>query len=175
MNRSVARSLALALALLGAGCGEETASIPVPKEPGPGAMGYFCRMTLAEHQGPKGQILPKGWSEPLWFSSVRDALTYVGQDIISERELAAFWVNDMEQGSWEKPALGSWIDAQSAWYVIDSKKSSGMGGSEAVPFRRREAAQGFAAQFGGRVLGYAEARDAINTPPEIPDTEASGI
>ena len=144
-----------------AACGREETIVAVPREPGPDAVGYFCRMTLAEHAGPKGQILPKGWEEPLWFSSVRDALTYVEQEIVSDREIAGFWVNDMAQGTWEEPALGSWIEAASALYVIGSSKASGMGGSEAVPFKDRSAAEAFAKVHGGEVAGYVEARRAL--------------
>ena len=110
---------------------------------------------------PKGQILPKGWKEPLWFSSVRDALTYVEQDLVSDREIAAFWVNDMAQGSWEQPAAGAWVDARNAVYVLGSSKSSGMGGGEAVPFKEKAAAEAFISQFGGRLADYPAARRDI--------------
>jgi copper chaperone NosL len=157
----------IALVALSA-CGRDDAQIAAPREPDSNSVGYFCRMGLGEHAGPKGQILPKGWKDPLWFSSVRDALTYVEMEIVSEHEIAGFWVNDMAQGSWEKPAPGSWIDARHAWYVLESRKTSGMGGSEAVPFKLREAAQAFAEEHGGRVAGYAEAKRSVSveSPPE---------
>lgn len=158
--RPLAAFLALlSLVLMACGRGEEVTA--VPREPGPGAIGHYCRMTLNEHKGPKGQILPKGWKDPLWFSSVRDALTYVEQDIVSDREISGFWVNDMAQGTWETPALGSWIEAKTAWYVVGSTKTSGMGGSEAVPFKERAAAEAFAKENGGRVADYLTARRAI--------------
>ena len=118
----------VALSLLGA-CGPQDEQIARPREPDANSIGFFCRMGLAEHTGPKGQILPKGWTDPLWFSSVRDALTYAEMEVVSEREMAGFWVNDMAQGTWERPAAGSWIAAQEAWYAIDSRKASGMGGT----------------------------------------------
>jgi copper chaperone NosL len=148
--------LLVILALVGCGRGDE--QVAQPREPGPDAVGYFCGMTLKEHKGPKGQILPKGWKDPLWFSSVRDALTYVEQEIVSEREMAGFWVNDMGAGTWDAPAPGSWIEAKSAWYVVGSTKSSGMGGAEAAPFKERGAADAFAKAFGGQVADYATAR-----------------
>lgn len=172
--RTFIKVLLLAAILPLSACGDANQTAPMPREPGAGAIGYFCRMNLSEHGGPKGQILPKGWADPLWFSSVRDALMYVAQDIVSERELAAFWVNDMEQGTWESPAPGSWVSAQAAWYVVGSSKASGMGGGEAVPFRRREAADGFAEQFGGHVVDYSVAREAINSAPATLDMEANG-
>lgn len=148
----------LGLLLVLAGCGEsEFAEAPQPREPGSRAIGYFCRMTLAEHVGPKGQLLLKGWNEPLWFSSVHDAFVYVAQDLVNESEIAGFWVNDMGQGSWEKPARGSWIAAKDAVYVVDSRKGAAMGGAEAVPFKERAQAQAFAGTFGGRVVDYQQA------------------
>ena len=152
-------SALLFLALAACGRGNEQAALP--REPGPDAVGYYCRMTLKEHKGPKGQILPKGRQDPLWFSSVRDALPYVEQDIVSDREIAGFWVNDMAQGTWDEPAPGSWIAAKSAWYVLASSKSSGMGGSEAVPFKEKAAAEKFANANGGHVADYAVTRREI--------------
>lgn len=168
------RMTLLALVLLLSGCSREPVQVAGPREPGPATTGYYCRMTLAEHKGPKGQILPKGWKDPLWFSSVRDALTYVEQDIVSERELAGFWVNDMGQGTWEKPAAGAWVSAKDAWYVIGSTKTSGMGGGEAVPFKERATAQTFAKSNGGQVADYASARKAMAEAQTAPDTQGGG-
>ncbi len=157
-----------AVTWLGA-CGPQDDQIARPREPDASSIGFFCRMGLAEHAGPKGQILPKGWTDPLWFSSVRDALTYAEMELVSELEMAGFWVNDMAQGSWEKPAVGSWISAQEAWYAIDSRKASGMGGSEAVPFAAKGAAEAFVKVNGGRVVDYAEAKRSVAAggSPEI--------
>lgn len=152
------RLAVLGLLLLIAGCGESGVTVaPQPREPDSHAIGYYCRMTLTEHAGPKGQILLKAAPEPLWFSSVHDALTYVSQDLTSERDMAGFWVNDMGQGSWERPAPGSWIAADAAFYVVASSKSAAMGGVEAVPFKDRERAEAFVREFGGRIVDYRAA------------------
>lgn len=164
--------IVFAAAVLLAACGQSEAQRAEPREPGPGAVGHYCRMTLAEHKGPKGQILPRGWQEPVWFSSVRDALTYVAQDIVSERELDGFWVNDMGQGTWDKPAPGSWIDARTAWFVIGSTRSSGMGSDEAVPFKDKEAAEAFTRASGGRVVTYAAALEHIAQASTEVETES---
>lgn len=166
------RAVPLVLALLMlAACGRETSEVAQPREPDANAIGFYCRMALGEHKGPKGQILPRGWKDPLWFSSVRDALTYVETDLVSEREMAGFWVNDMGQGTWDKPAPGSWIDARTAWFVTGSSMMSGMGGDEAVPFKERTAAEAFAAEHGGRVVTYADARVSLSTTqPGSPDS-----
>lgn len=157
-----------------AGCSRTAEKIVSPREPGPNAIGYYCRMTLSEHKGPKGQIWPRGWNDPLWFSSVRDALTYVDQEIISEKELAAFWVNDMGQGTWDRPAAGAWVPASEAWYVVGSSKSGGMGSDEAVPFKERSAAESFAKENGGSVVNYASARKEVATAPAPQDAPGGG-
>ena len=162
----------VSLFLLVAGCGETTVAVaPQPREPDSHAIGYYCHMMLKEHAGPKGQILLKGSSVPLWFTSVRDALTYVDQDL-NESELAGFWVNDMGQGSWEQPAPGSWIEAKSAVYVLGSSKAAAMGGNEAVPFKKRDEAETFAREFGGRISDYAAALKYIAETPVAPSEGA---
>lgn len=142
-----------------AGCSEEVAvGAAVPREPDSHATGYYCGMTLAEHTGSYGQLLLRGWDEPLWFSSARDALTYVSQDLASEEEIAGFWVNDMGAGPGERPAPGTWVEAKRAWYVVGSRKTATMGGLEVVPFKERTKAEDFAKESGGSVVAYAEAR-----------------
>jgi len=160
---------ALSLCLLVAGCGQSKVSVaPQPREPDSNAIGYYCHMTLKEHVGPKGQILLKGSTVPLWFTSVHDALTYAEQDL-DESELAGFWVNNMGQGSWEHPAPGSWIAAKSAFYVLASSKAAAMGGNEGVPFKKRDEAEAFAREFGGRIADYGAAlKEVAETPVAAP-------
>jgi copper chaperone NosL len=160
MNRGALIVLLTCLALTA--CGEENETIVAsPQEPDSHAVGYYCRMTLSEHPGPKGQLLLKGAANPLWFSSVRDALTYVEQDLPNESDIAGFWVNDMAQGTWEKPGPGSWIEAAKAWYVLGSGKTAAMDGGEAVPFKERADAEAFAKEFGGRIGDYNAARGEV--------------
>jgi len=160
MSRSAVVILLLCAAL--AACDQNgEAVIASPREPDSHAVGYYCRMTLTEHPGPKGQLLLKDSADPLWFSSVRDALIYIEQDLTNESEVAGFWVNDMAQGTWEKPAPGSWIEAPKAWYVLGGGKTAAMGGGEAVPFKEQAQAEAFAAEFGGRTGDYSAARREI--------------
>jgi copper chaperone NosL len=161
----------LALLLLGVAfsltaCGRsEKAALPAPQEPTSHAVGYYCNMVVTEHPGPKGQIFLKGKTEPIWFSSVRDTFTYLGEEVLTEGELAAVWVNDMTQGSWEHPAAGAWVEARKAWYVVDSHLAAAMGGTEAVPFADHAAAEAFANQYGGEVTDYETARRKIESAP----------
>jgi copper chaperone NosL len=160
MMRATFLMLCMCLALTA--CGEDGSPVAaLPREPNSHAAGYYCRMTLSEHPGPKGQLLLKGATDPLWFTSVRDALIYVAQDLSSENEIAGFWVNDMAQGAWERPAPGSWIEANKAWYVVGSSRTAAMGGGESVPFKLHANAAAFAETYGGHVGDYALARREI--------------
>lgn len=161
------RALTTCLTLLGclllAACSDEPTRNYTAEEPSREATGFYCGMLITEHQGPKGQIQLDNPLPRLWFSSVRDALTYAAQEVANDGEIAGFWVNDMSKGTWEKPAPGSWVDARKAFFVIGSNKASGMGGGEAVPFGERSQADAFAKINGGHVVDYQTARQEITT------------
>jgi copper chaperone NosL len=146
----------LALAL--SACKDDrSAALPAPQEPGPDAVGTICRMDLAEHTGPKGQVFIKSQDKPLWFSSVRDTFTWLLIDEGTGRQFAAIYVNDMgKSSSWEKPDAGAWIEARKALFVTGSDRGSDMGGGELVPFSTRALAQEFAGKHGGAVVEYSE-------------------
>ena len=155
------KSLALAVlvALLLSACKEEAAK-PEPQTLTDEAIGRYCGMMLAEHEGPKGQVFIQGISEPLWFSSVRDAVAFT---LLPEepKDIAAIYVSDMGAAvSWADPGSDNWTDARTASFVIGSSAEGGMGGAEAVPFADRARAETFAAETGGQVVPF----DAI--PPE---------
>lgn len=114
--------------------------------------GHFCRMTVVDHKGPKGQIHLKG-RKPLFFSSVRDTVAFTMLPEEPKRILAIF-VNDMTRTNWDRPGTDTWIDARKAFYVIGSRKRGGMGAPEAVPFLKEKDALDFAARFGGRVVTF---------------------
>ena len=153
------RALALlAIGLLGlAGCGEddEVVARPAPVEPTREASGHYCGMILVDHSGPKAQVHLPGEAEPVWFSSVRDAIAFT---MLPEepRNYTAIYVNDMGVAQWEAPEPGTWIDAMGASYVIGSDRMGGMGVPEAVPFATREAAERFVAAHGGRIVALTE-------------------
>ena len=143
-------------ALVLAGCGEaEIAAAPEPAKLTRDATGHYCRMIVADHKGPKGQIHLAGRKAPIWFSSVRDTIAFTMLPEESKR-IAAIYVNDMSNTPWEEPGPGTWIAAKSAVYVIGSTKRGGMGAAEAVPFKTAEAAKAFAAKFGGHVVAFAK-------------------
>ena len=146
------------LALSGiAGCGDddEIVARPAPVEPTRDASGHYCGMILLDHKGPKAQVHLPDEAEPVWFSSVRDAIAFT---MLPEepRNHTAIYVNDMGAARWDAPEPGTWIDAANAHYVIGSERMGGMGVPEAVPFAARDAAERFVAAHGGRIVALAD-------------------
>ena len=152
---NILAALAVCMGAL-AGCSEQVET-PEPLKLTREAIGHYCNMIVADHPGPKAQIHEKGRAKPLWFSSVRDGLAYMTLPGEAQR-VVAFYVHDMSRAdNWEAPPDdGVWIKASDAVYVIGSKKRGGMGARETVPFKSREGAQSFAAEFGGKAVSYAE-------------------
>ena len=62
-----------------AGCKDDVASavIPGPLALTEEAAGHYCQMIILEHQGPKAQVHLEGLPAPLWFSQVRDGISYL--------------------------------------------------------------------------------------------------
>ena len=161
-------------ALLLHACGEpeHEAVAPAPGELSREAIGYYCNMIVIDHHGPKGQVFISGRDEPIWFTSVRDTITFT---LLPEepKNIAAIYVNDMGRASWNQPEPDTWIDARQASYVIGSDKVGGMGAPEAVPFADRSAAEAFASRYGGKVVAFDEVpRDYLLTAVPVP-THAS--
>ncbi|MET1415383.1 nitrous oxide reductase accessory protein NosL [Roseibium sp. HPY-6] len=144
--------LLLALGLL-AGCQEapevaKPAAITLTAE----AAGHYCQMTVLEHEGPKAQIHLSGNPFPFWFTQVRDAIAFMHSPE-EPKDIAAIYVSDMDvAANWKEPGFDNWIDAEAAWFVVDSKQAGGMGAPETIPFGTEEGAKKFAAAQGGRVL-----------------------
>ena len=152
MIRSLLAGAALVLL---AGCGEETETVaPTAQEVTRDAIGHYCHMIVADHPGPKGQIFVAGREEPYWFSSVRDAIAFTKLPE-EPRNISAVYVNDMARAeTWKSPEPGTWMDAKTARFVIESSRRGGMGALEAVPFSDDAKAQAFAHQFGGHVVTF---------------------
>ena len=173
MDGPKTRCLALAVLLLLSACGDaQETEIPLPKELTRDAIGYYCNMIVQDHPGPKGQIFLSDRSDPIWFSSVRDTIAFT---LLPEeaKNIAAIYVNDMGRASWESPEAGTWIESESAWYVIGSDRRGGMGAPEIVPFSERPAAEAFVTSHGGRVIGFADI-PADSVLGEIPEATGHG-
>jgi copper chaperone NosL len=130
--------------------------VPSAQEFGPGQVAEFCSMSLQEHSGPKAQIFVKGRALPYWFASVHDMFAFT---LLPEepRAIVAIYVNDMGHvHDWDHPEPGTWVEARKAFFVIDSRRHSGMDEAETVPFSDPAAAQVFIGQNGGRMVRFNE-------------------
>ena len=159
------KSLALIMFTLVTACGpDEVIPPPIAQEITRDHIGYYCGMIVADHLGPKGQIHLAGREQAIWFTSVRDTITFT---LLPEepRNIRAIYVNDMGRADWNFPEAGTWIDAKTAWYVIASTKVGGMGAPEAVPFAEQAQADAFAAQHGGEVVGFSDIPAEYITAP----------
>lgn len=123
--------------------------------------GYFCGMIVEDHAGPKSQVFVQGREQPLWFTTTRDGLAFLRLPE-ETRPVTAFYVSSIDRGGWEHPEseASSWIEAQAAWFVIDSKRLGSMGAPETIPFSNRTSAEAFTVQFGGEVLQFADIPDS---------------
>ena len=135
------------------------ADVPLPQTLTRDANGYYCLMTVVNHNGPKGQIILRDQPQALWFTSVRDTVAFT-LSAEEPKNIAAIYVNDMSDANWDDPGADNWIDAHKAWYVLGSERSGGMGAPETVPFATKEKAELFASQQGGAVYTFA------SIPPE---------
>lgn len=146
-------SLVMTAPLVLDACGDDEPEVPKPHALTAEATGRYCHMLLSEHQGPKGQIHLKSAKEPLWFSSVRDTVTFT---LLPEepKDIVAIYVTDMTSADWSQPGDDSWMNAREAYYVIRSDLASGMGAPEAVPFKREEGAKAFRAAHGGEIVRF---------------------
>ncbi|MCW2241086.1 nitrous oxide reductase accessory protein NosL [Azospirillum canadense] len=160
--------LAATLLLPLSACKDERAETapPAPVAITADAIGHYCGMNLADHPGPKGQVLVKGQERPVWLSSVRDtfAFTMLPEET---KDVRAIYVTDVGKAADpQKPDLSVWVEARKAWYVLNSRQRGGMGEAEPFPFADEAAARAFAAANGGTVKRFAEVKeDEILTPP----------
>lgn len=110
-------------------------------------------MLLAEHPGPKAQILYAGSADPDFFCDTVEMFNvYLQPEQV--RAVRALFVQDMAKADWDQPR-GHWIDARRAYYVIGSQRRGSMGPTIAS-FAEREEAERFAGEYGGRVLSFTE-------------------
>jgi len=153
IRRILLMPLTLAIPLALGACSDDAPEVPKPHAMTDDATGRYCHMLLSEHQGPKGQIYLKSEKEPIWFSSVRDTITFT---LLPEepKDIAAIYVTDMTDADWSQPGDDSWMDARDAYYVIRSDLAGGMGAPEAVPFKAEVGAKAFQAAHGGDIVRY---------------------
>lgn len=155
-----------AVALAGCGRKDEAADAGRPHEIAAQSSCSLDGMLLADYPGPKGQIIYRGDSQVNWFC---DSVELLNALLKPEqvRPLLTAHVQDMAKADWDKP-VGHWVDARQAFYVLGSKRHGSMGPT-AASFAEEGAAKAFAAQWGGRVLRYAEIK------PEMVDLSGGAL
>lgn len=162
MIRNFFGAMIVSAGLVGlAGCNDQNA---VTQVPGPVAMteeavGHYCNMNILEHTGPKAQIHLENLLHPIWFSQVRDAVAFTRLPEETQ-EAIAIYVHDMGKAEqWDFPGDDTWIDINTAFFVIGSSKIGGMGAPETIPFGSNESAEKFVAQHGGEIVLLAAIPD----------------
>ncbi len=149
-------AMALSAAFLLSACQENQINvIPAAVAMTEDALGHYCQMNLTEHEGPKAQIHLVGSEHPIWFSQIRDAVAFTRLPE-ETKEVSAIYVSDMGKApSWANPGDDNWVNADDAYFVIESRLRGGMGAPEAVPFGDEAVAMAFRFQNGGRIVRLA--------------------
>lgn len=153
--------LFLAGLFLLAGCGEapdtERRLEPVAIEAGDEC--HVCGMLITRFPGPKGEAFVRHREQALKFCSTRDLFAWLLQPETAA-SVQAVYVHDMARAAWEAPGQEHLIPAESAWYVVGSRRRGAMGPTLAS-FAERADAEAFAAEHGGRVLAYKAVNLAV--------------
>lgn len=115
-------------------------------------------MLLADYPGPKAQVHFAGQGTPSFFCDTVElfATLLAGEQVRTAR---AVYVQDMGQADWNAPQ-GHWIDAKSAVFVVGGKRHGSMGPTIGS-FAHEADAKKFAAEYGGKVLRFAEITPAM--------------
>lgn len=147
-------TLALSVALLAA-CSDQAAKQQTfePVEVTTGTSCELDGMLLADYPGPKAQIHFADQERPAFFCDTVELFNTLlaGEQV---RAVRAVYVQDMGKASWEAPK-GNWVDAKASFYVIGSKREGSMGPTIAS-FAQQADAEKFAAEYGGKVLKFAD-------------------
>ena len=127
---------------------------------------FICGMEIKRFPGPKGQALLHHSAHPIKFCSSNELLGWLLQPD-TPGVLHSAYVHDMGKAtSWATPNDDYYIDVKKAWYVIGHSQKGAMGVSLAS-FTKKQDAQKFKNDFGGRLIGYSEIDNQmlINSSP----------
>ena len=155
-------SAASAIAPLGllSGCSEQAAQQRslAPVEIDRSTSCELDGMLLADYPGPKAQIHFAGQDKPSFFCDTVELFSTLlaGEQV---RAVQAVYVQDMGQADWNAPQ-GHWIDGKSAIYVVGGKRHGSMGPTIGS-FAQEADAKKFAAEYGGKVVRFAEITPAM--------------
>lgn len=109
-------------------------------------------MTLLDFPGPKAQIQYSAGAPEFFCSTMEMFSIYLQPE--QKRRITGIFTQDMGKTDWENPK-GNWFDAKKGFYVLDSKKLGAMGPTLGA-FTRKEDAEAFAKQYGGKVLQFGQ-------------------
>lgn len=149
-------------------CGDRAgdAQAVAPVEIGASTTCELDGMLLVDYPGPKGQIHYAGAAAPVFFCDTVELFnTMLRPEQV--RKVVAVYVQDMGKADWDQPR-SNWMDAKSGFYVLGSKRHGSMGPTVAS-FAQESDAQKFAAQWGGKMLRYAEVK------PEMVDLSGGAL
>ncbi len=146
----------VAAALMIAGCGEAPNPVThTATDFTPSTACVLDGMLLAEHPGPKAQILYANAEEPEFLCDTVEMFhLYLQPEQV--RAVAAVFVQDMGKAEWDQPR-GHWIDARQAWFVLGGKRRGSMGPTIASFAQPADAAT-FADKYGGQVLAFDQVK-----------------
>jgi len=118
---------------------------------------HLCGMLITRFDGPKGEVFRKETGEQVFkFCSTRDMFSYY-LDPENKRNVEQMLVHDMSKMPWGNDSIDDkhFIDAKTAWYVAGSEKTGAMGETLAS-FSKKDDAQAFAKEFGGKVISFVD-------------------
>ncbi len=115
---------------------------------------HLCGMIIRGFPGPKGEQYTRGQARTQKFCSTRDLFAFLLQPENIHRAARVF-VHDMAVAPWESPDDNAFIDARSAFYVVNHSQQGAMGPTLAS-FKTEADARQFSGRFGGRVIGFAD-------------------
>lgn len=149
--RQSALLVAIASTLVLAACNNDSKTAG-PQEITSNTVCSLDGMVLADYPGPKAQI-HYAQGEPDFFCDTVEMFSiYLRPE--QQKAITAIFVQDMGKADWMTPK-GQWIDARKAFYVVGSKREGSMGPTIAS-FAEENSARQFAAQYGGKVLPFAQ-------------------
>ncbi|MCF6280814.1 MAG: nitrous oxide reductase accessory protein NosL [Candidatus Polarisedimenticolaceae bacterium] len=161
MPNSLLKTLSVLLLLLIfiSGCSDNDTeeSAGLPEDLTRSAVCLIDGMILADHPGPKGQAIFKD-GQHHFFCDIKGLFSTL-YDPNYKMKIKQAFVQDFGQREW-----GSyddrWVDVESAFYVMDSKKFGAMGPT-LVSYSKRTDADAFAKEFGGTVVAFSEITEEL--------------
>ncbi len=153
----IGASLLLCFSLTACKPSSESVEVPLAAQISDDSTGHFCHMFLSEHDGPKAHLFLTDQEDPIWFTEVNQLFAF---RLLPEeaKNISAMYVNDAtDVEDWTDHSVNKkWLDAKTAFYVIESSFVGGMGSSDALPFKERVKAEEYSSTHGGRVVTFDE-------------------